>query len=239
MPDPDTETDPSQTIARLLSDGPVLVLTPHPDDEVFGCGALLWHAFARHGAQVVCMAEAAHAGRHGGHPAARRGELELAIAHLGGRPHDITSLRLAPGWAGQRDTFRMIATHVGAVARAIGARRIFATAQTSDNEDHRAVAEIAGIAAGMFDLDLWHYPVWATWPDDHGARGTLYRLPVGRAAAAKARALAAFRSRFVTRAHPECALPELLPKAYRDRFLKGDEMFYQPLGATVQPDEMA
>ncbi|SFD88534.1 PIG-L deacetylase family protein [Roseivivax sediminis] len=228
-------------IAKLLDDGPIVVLTPHPDDNAFGCGALLSHAFARNGAHVICMGEGAHSGRNGGHPAPRPGEIELAMAHLGGRADDVTALRRPCGWPDQRDTFAMLATHVGTIARAIGARRIFSTAVISDNADHRATAEIAERATSMYGLELYHYAVWSRWTEAtfgaDGSAGIMHRLPVGEAAAAKGRALASFRSRFDALAKGS-AHGAGLPQSYRDRFLTGDEVFFAPSGISVLAEDV-
>ncbi|SLN12479.1 GlcNAc-PI de-N-acetylase [Roseivivax jejudonensis] len=225
-PFPTPEADAPACLDHLLGDGPIMVLTPHPDDAAFGCGALLSHAFARSGAHVVCMGEGPHAGRAGGAP--RIGEMELALVHLRGGAGDITALRRPAGWAEQRDTFPMLATHVGTIARAMGVRRIFSTARTSDDAEHRATAEIAERAAEMYGLELWHYPVWARWTDDAlssgAAPGCLQRLPIGAAAPAKARAIAAFRGQG-TRAAPALGDAADLPTDERDQFLVGDEIY--------------
>ncbi|ETX14360.1 LmbE family protein [Roseivivax halodurans JCM 10272] len=220
-------------IAQLLEE-PIVVLTPHPDDNAFGCGALLTHAFANKGAHIICMGEGPHAGAFGG-PCARRGEIELAVAYLGGQPGDITALRRPAGWAEQPDTFRMLARHVGTIAQAMGARRIFSTADTSENAEHRATAEVAAMAAEMFDLSLCHYQVWAEWTEAalEGASpgGTLHRLPVGDAVAAKSRALGAFRSRF-GQDLPSGPSGITLPADYTARFLGADELFYEAARAS-------
>ena len=230
-----------QCIAQLLEE-PIVILTPHPDDNALGCGALLTHAFANKGAHIICMGEGPHTGAHGG-PTARRGEIELAVAYLGGQPGDITALRRPAGWAEQRDTFKMLARHVGTIAQATGARRIFSTADTSENAEHRATAEVAAMAAEMFDLRLCHYQVWAEWTEaalsDASPGGTLHRLPVGDAAAAKSRALGAFRS------HSGRNLSSgqtgiTLSTEYHTRFLGTDELFYEAMrsiGTVKTPDD--
>lgn len=223
-----TEPKSPQCISALLEE-PIVILTPHPDDNAFGCGALMTHAFANKGAHIICMGEGPHAGANAA-PCARPGEIELAVAHLGGQPSDITAMRRPAGWAEQRDTFPMLARHVGTIARAIGARRIFSTADTSDNAEHRATAEVAAMAAELFELHLCHYPVWAEWSEttlaDVFPGGTLHRLPIGESAAAKSRALAAFRSRF-GQDLPSGPDGFTLPDPYRTRFLSADELFFE------------
>lgn len=250
----ETDTTDDTACIDTLLDGPILVLAPHPDDETLGCGALLSHAFARHGAHVICMTDGSAApdgpwtwspGEHGRH---RLGELDLAVSHLGGHASDITCLRRPAGWTERTETFRMLATHIGVIAGSVGARRIFATAGTGGNDDHRATACVAELAASLYGLDLWYYPVWSQWNAadlaDRSRIARAHRLPLGAATEAKTRALGAHRSQ-LDAAVPDAVAWPGAPRTLRDLFLGRDEVFFKPASPALPclspsvPDEAA
>jgi LmbE family N-acetylglucosaminyl deacetylase len=193
------------TVQKLSADRPVLVLSPHPDDESLGCGALLAAAFAQKGAHVVCMTDGGAS-----HPASlcwpparlaalRSAELEQAVRALGGGARDITSFGLPDsGLAALGADFDRLAATVCALAAKIAATSLFAPAPTDGHSDHSATAAIAGLAARRAGMRLFYYPVWSRWDDQVFRRRlsyrTEFRLAANGWAAAKERAIRSHRS---------------------------------------------
>ena len=68
------------TAHQLQAGGKILVIAPHPDDEVFGCGGVLV-LHARSGAQIRVIITSS--GENGGDPQVRQNESCLAAAELG------------------------------------------------------------------------------------------------------------------------------------------------------------
>lgn len=155
----------------LTGGAPIVVLAPHPDDESLGCGALLAHAFAQDGAQVICMTDgsASHPGSRDFPPArlaaVRRQELLCAVARLGGASKDVTWLGHPDGWLGAQDQGAIVAS-IAEICRARGARHLFAPAPQDHHEDHRSTARIAGrVAAKVPGVTVFSYPLWSRWDD--------------------------------------------------------------------------
>lgn len=155
----------------LTSGAPIVVLAPHPDDESLGCGGLLAHAFAHHGAQVICMTNgaASHPGSRDWPPerlAARRlCELFDAVECLGGTLGDVTWLGHPDGWLGAQDQGPIVQT-VAQICRTRRALTLFAPAPEDHHEDHRSTARIArAVAEAVPGLKVYSYSVWNRWDD--------------------------------------------------------------------------
>ena len=178
MPDTlkDIPSRPGDGIESLI-DAPVVILVPCSDALSPECRALLRRAFAGPGAHVICMREAGN-GSSFGAPCLRAGATEMAFAELGGRPGEITALRRPTGWAGQSNTFTMLARQVGAVAQAIGAYRLILMPGSDADVEHQATGQIADMAAAMFDLQVSHVPDAITAPAGgtaaHGRSGIVF-----------------------------------------------------------------
>ncbi len=170
--------------AQLTGNAPIVVLAPHPDDESLGCGALLAHAFAHHGAQVVCMTDgsASHPGSRAWPPARLAGErhreLSRAVECLGGTSPDLTWLGHPDGWLGAQDQDAVVA-RVAAICRARGASHLFAPAPEDHHEDHKSTARIAALVAeAVSGLMVFSYPVWSRWDDPDLAARIAPHAPV-------------------------------------------------------------
>ena len=155
----------------LTGQAPIVVLAPHPYDEILGCGCLLAYAFAHDGAQFICMTDggASHPGSKDWPPArlsaARRSELCNAVTCLGGTPADVTWLDHPDGWLGAQNQ-GAIAARISAICRDLGARHLFASAKQDHHEDHKSTARIAGlVAAAVPGLTHFAYPVWSRHDD--------------------------------------------------------------------------
>ncbi|MEM7709164.1 MAG: PIG-L deacetylase family protein [Pseudomonadota bacterium] len=151
----------------LVGDGPILLLAPHADDEVLGCGALLadcWQAGIA--AHVVCLTDGAAS-----HPRSatnvaglRRAELVRAVAILGGDPQrDVT-------WLGHPDAALHdvpkddVVKPLLTLTDRLGARVLIAPSPLDPHCDHVTTAGLAdGLVAARPGLALLHYPIWSRW----------------------------------------------------------------------------
>ena len=164
-------------LAALVSEGPVLVLAPHPDDESLGCGGLLAAcAEAGHPARVVVVSDGT-----GSHPnsrvwpaprlaALRQRETQAALAALGLNPaRDLDFLGLPD---------RAVPSSGPALAKAVAALlaqpalstllaqptpwTVFATWPGDPHADHAASFAIARALVRVLPAGtrLYAYPVW-------------------------------------------------------------------------------
>lgn len=155
----------------LTARAPIIVLAPHPDDESLGCGALLTHAFAHHGAHVVSMTDGggSHPGSQAWPPArlsaCRRQELVSAIEALGGTEDDLTWLGHTDGWLHEQPDGPIV-DRIVALCQARQAKHLFAPAAQDHHADHRTTARIAHkVRQALPDITVFSYPVWSRWDD--------------------------------------------------------------------------
>jgi LmbE family N-acetylglucosaminyl deacetylase len=200
---------------------PVVVLAPHPDDEVLAAGGLL-HLLVRRGVAAhivgVTDGEAAEPGRVD-LGAVRRHELGEALARLGVADLPVTRLGLPDGRLSVLDRDRLAAT----VHLAVGDVGTLVAPWVHDGHpDHEAVGRVAERVAGETGADLWQYAVWAWhWaaprdlPFDRAVRVDLDRELVER----KRRAIDAFTSQ--VGGHDP-----VLPPGVRAHFERGCEVFF-------------
>ena len=149
----------------------ILVVAPHPDDDVLGCGAMLARAFARGAAvRIVYVTDGAAS-----HPSSQRfdgarlralreAEAARAVRRLGGKRTMLHFLRVADGTLeGLAGSERAaVAQAVRAIVDAWQPDTIFAPWRRDPHPDHIAVSaivrEIAATAAPS--PRLLEYPVW-------------------------------------------------------------------------------
>jgi len=179
-----------------LLDGRLVVIAPHPDDEVLAAGGLMrWSA--RQGREVVVIAvtdgEASHARSTRVAPAALRARRALerseALARLG--VPEITLHRL-----GQPD--QACEGRVAEIAAAIHAILepsdvVVATSRHDGHPDHVAVARAGCCAALDIVGTLWEAPTWALVHGTADVPTTTLELD-DISWAAKQHAVTAFRS---------------------------------------------
>lgn len=214
---------PSREPAAVRPPGRVVVVAPHPDDEVLGVGGTL-AVWASEGTEVAVVAVTDGEGSHPGSPTltpaamadARAEERRAAMAALGIEPA-VDRLRLPDGAVDADD----VADGVAAILRP--ADTVVAPVTGDGHPDHDATAAGAGTAAARVGSACWRYPVWLWhWarPGDvsfDGARRL--RLP-GTAVRAKAAAI----DRFTTQVAPlsddprdaTVLTPEVLARFRRD-----------------------
>lgn len=208
----------------------LVVVAPHPDDEVLGCGGLMASAIdAGYGLDVVSLTdgEAAYPGDPGW-PAARLGparrvELRHAVLALGGDPERIAHAGLGDGQLGAR-----LAEALAALDRLSRQDAVLVTWACDGHPDHEAAAEAARMACARSGARLVQYPVWAWhWADPRAAaflRPGAVRLPLSQATLARKRAaIAAFRTQ-TGQASPAPAAP-ILPARVLSRFLRPYEVY--------------
>ena len=138
----------------------LLVLAPHPDDEVIGCGGLIAHVGAQGGQIAVCIMSDGAASHPGSrtHPpdrlrAERRRESLAALAHLGVGADAVHCLDLpdgqSEGWHAPEQFDALMALPWDAIA---------VPSAYDNHADHRATQRLAAERAS--GTELLHYLVW-------------------------------------------------------------------------------
>jgi LmbE family N-acetylglucosaminyl deacetylase len=182
-------------LALEVPHGAVLVVSPHPDDEVLGAGGLI-HAAVQSGRHVnvlsVTNGEAAYPNWKG-LASIRRREVSDALNVLA--PHAV-----GHDFLGIPDG--QVDAHQGTLFDAIDQRLSFDTLLVAPYEhdghpDHDATGVVCCEVARLRNATLWRYPIWS-WhhrSPQHFSdkRWGRYRLDSG-ALAAKKRAMACFAS---------------------------------------------
>ena len=176
-------------------EGALLVVAPHPDDEILGAGGLI-RTWAARGAEVSVLSvsdgEAAEPARHG-LGTLRREELTEALRKLCPTHVSVTRLGLPDG---------RIAHHVNRLRNAIlslarGKLTLIAPYEHDGHPDHEAVGGVCLEFARSQQLPIARYAIWA-W--QRAAAEQLREARWGKfllgddALRAKTRALGCFRT---------------------------------------------
>lgn len=208
----------------------VVVVAPHPDDEILGAGGLL-RASARAGLGMSIVAvtdgEASHPGSAwtGERLATRRrNESADALSRLGLIGVDVQRCAIADGAVAESEADLATAL-TGLLDRTT---LCLATWRHDGHPDHDATGRAAAAAAAASGARLIEYPIWAWhWATPDGG------LPLDRARRldlsdddrrAKARAITAFTSQ-IAPLGPGAADRIVLPPAIRARFGRRFETF--------------
>jgi LmbE family N-acetylglucosaminyl deacetylase len=214
----------------------VVVVAPHPDDEIFGTAGLLQSLLSR-GIPVEVLAvsdgEASHPGavERGLDLRSRRSqEATQALQRLGWKTPAVTRLGLPDGQI-SRHRDRLVAT----LRAMVGPGDLCLAPWWNDGHpDHDACGDAALHATRSVDAQLLGYLVWAWhWAEPHGTDlpwGDCRRFDFDRRTAARKRwATAAFVSQ--TRPlGPDHQGAPLLPPAVLRRFWRRYEVFVDPSG---------
>lgn len=223
---------PQVSLGALLQDARrLVVVAPHPDDEVLGCGGLMAAAQA-HGIPVCVIALTDGEMAYPHVPAwaphllapARRQELDAALAALGLTNNAATHCDLGDG---------ALHEHEDAMTRAIASQLqpedlVLVTWHRDAHPDHEAAARATRAACARHGVRLLTYPVWAwhwsqpgdgVFEDDRALRFEL--TPAVHAA--KQRAITCFSTQLGT-----CTPPvnePILPPHVLARFDRTFEVF--------------
>lgn len=201
--DPADPGTPEQEWGRLLDGaqewapraGPLVVVAPHPDDEVLGAGGLMqsWAA-AGHSVTIVSITDGEAADRsRKGLDLIRRKELQNALRVLAPLHVSVQRVGIPDGkvFAHANRVRSVLEQHATAGATIIGPY------EHDGHPDHDVVGELCTEVARVARIALVRYPVW-TW--HHARPPSVKALPWVRfalssaARRAKARALQCFAS---------------------------------------------
>ena len=158
-----------QGLRRLCGRGGLVVVAPHPDDEVLGCGGVIAAAVAR-GIPVHVVLTTDGGASHPEAPRARLAamrlrEIRAALRRLGGAR--LWSLGLPDGASGaaarglERGTARL-----GLLLRLLRPRAVLAPSRQDTHPDHRAARAMASRAIRRSPILLAEYAMWG--PMDAG-----------------------------------------------------------------------
>jgi LmbE family N-acetylglucosaminyl deacetylase len=132
--------------------GPVLVVAPHPDDEILGCGGAIASHLARADAVHVALVTG---GEEGGDRDARLAESRSAAACLGHT--EVTCLGVADGGVAQAVD---LAGRLAELVQQLAPRVVYAPSLFEMHRDHVATLDAVAVAlAGRTDLTLLLYEV--------------------------------------------------------------------------------
>jgi LmbE family N-acetylglucosaminyl deacetylase/uncharacterized membrane protein YbhN (UPF0104 family) len=202
---------PASDLRAITMGKPILVIAPHPDDEVLGCGGLLAACAAagvRAHVAILTDGSLSHPGSATWSQrriAARRGaEARRAAQTLGVSRQELSLLGLSDGrLLFDRAQMARASGVLLRLARRTNARTIFVSWRHDPHPDHTAAALIADhVCRQAPHLRVLHYPIWGHLlphdvPITDGPWRAL-RLDVTRWLRVKRRALAAYRTQTTT-----------------------------------------
>lgn len=214
----------------LLGARRLIVVSPHPDDEVLACGGLMQAALAEgcH-VQVVSVTdgEACYPDHPRWSPArlrdARRRELASAMQALGMDATHVSALGIPDGTVARHEPD--LAAHLA--GRLLPGDVVVAPWVHDAHPDHEAVGRAATAAALNCGARALQYPVWAWhWLDPAAASGpwpNAQRISLcADSQARKQRAMAAFATQTGTVGDLECE--PILPEHVLSRFRRPYEV---------------
>lgn len=208
----------------------LLVVSPHPDDEVLGCGGLIHDALAA-GRRVLVVTltegELAYPEDRYWQPErlarARRRELRQALDLIGARGDSLVHLALGDGRLAQRRACIGRALHGLCEPGDV----LFSTWSQDGHPDHEAAAGASAEVAAALGLVHYEYPIWGWhWAQPQGRPfgGAVHRYALGPASRErKAAALRCFATQ-TGEALPVVANP-VLPPSVLARFHRPFEVF--------------
>jgi LmbE family N-acetylglucosaminyl deacetylase len=214
------QTVPVRLDDIVAIDARLVVLAPHPDDEVLACGALLSMHVERGGAALIVAAtdgEASHAGCAGWEPAQlarqRHKEREAGLGLLGLSTTPLLRLRLPDGRLHECEA----RLEHGLVDAIQADDVLLSTWRLDGHPDHEACGRRAAHVASRTGCRLVEAPVWMWhWAQPNDPRVPWHRLRSlhvdAGTRARKATALAAHASQLTPRAAAK-ATPSAEPVA--------------------------
>lgn len=175
----------------------VLVIAPHPDDDIFGCGGVIgWHCLGGDKVKVIFIGN----GEQVGDPnhqinqqltSTRQTEATEALQQLG---------RVATEFWGIPDgTIRPESTLVDRLrAVLVGVDRVYAPWFGEENDDHQGTYDLlmAALANSKLDPEIWLYEVWTPLVPNRF-------VPLGEMLSSKKAAINCHQSQLADRAYVE------------------------------------
>ncbi|MEO6103739.1 MAG: PIG-L deacetylase family protein [Pseudoxanthomonas sp.] len=209
----------------------VVVVSPHPDDEVLGCGGLLSLCAAQQTPILIVSVsdgENCYPGNDAWPPSrlkiARKRELNQALAALGIDNPNIASLELPDGQVNAYECHL-----IGALeTQLLETDLVFVPWSRDGHPDHEATARATASAARSIGCRLIEFPIWAWhWASADGgafSESAVSRLDLGADAhRAKLEAIGCFTSQLET-GDPTIPTP-VLPGHVLKRFARTYEVF--------------
>jgi LmbE family N-acetylglucosaminyl deacetylase len=202
--------------------GPLLVVSPHPDDEVLGAGGLI-RSCSQLGHPVTIVSVTDGEGAFSDWPElkmVRRRELEIALLMLTSEPVRVVRLSLGDG----NVSGLMPALYESIDALSSHRPTIVAPFERDGHPDHDAVGAVCLQVARQYDLSIVRYPIW-TW--HHGSPAQFDQMPWVRlpldevAQVAKRTAIQCFASQLA----PPGGRAPILPAHVLDYFHRDYEAF--------------
>lgn len=201
----------------------LVLLVPHPDDEIFGCAGLL-QEWAQEASETVIVyvtsGEASHGYQNADEQAQlaqiRRLESKEALTALQiGTPVRILELNLpdskVKSFAVQLEEQLRLELDSNTI--------VIAPYYDDGHTDHNAVGECAQKLATKIGFELHFYPIWLwfwTAPKPGRSTDTFHKLPMSQAQLSrKAEAIRCFESQIVPRTDREAIIPEEFLRHYR------------------------
>ena len=223
------------SVAELVPDGHrAVIIAPHPDDEVLGCGGLLQGLAALdRPIQLISVTDGSAS-----HPGSRRWPVERlsvvrpqesaqALHRLGLPLHSLKWLRA--GFADSHVAARE-AELTAFILRSLKPTDVVFTTWREDGHcDHEAVGRASAKAAAAVGATLYELPVWtwhwATAEDSQVPWHRARKLPLSHAAIARKRhAIHAFASQL--EGDPQIGLPPVLAPYVIERLLLPFEVVF-------------
>lgn len=210
----------------------LVVVAPHPDDEVLGCGGFMAQARSA-GREVLVVSVSDGEACYPGDPfwtpgrlrETRRRELRAALAALGLRPVEVVLLGVPDGGVDRAAAF--LADRLAAHLRRDDL--ILVPWEKDGHPDHEACNRAVRSAAEAFGCRILEYPVWgwhwASPSSSELARVRAMRLELPRSVCtSKRRAIACFTTQ-TGECEPPIDMP-VLPRRVRRRFERSFEVFF-------------
>lgn len=217
-----------------------LVVSPHPDDETFGCGGAL--AFLTQAGSVVHVAFLTDgAASHPGHPsvapseiaAMREAEARMATGLLGVEGANLAFLGERDGELAHLDRQRTasILEKIAALLAKTSADTVILPCRRDGSTEHDAafILAIQAVASTGLRPRILEFPVWSWWNPTlllgplFGSR-KVWRVDLSEAGSAKARAVSACNSQ----THPiPPDLSPALPEGFAAMCLIGEEFLFE------------
>lgn len=226
---------------HTCSTEPVMVIAPHQDDEVLGCGGLIaLKRQARVPVQIVFMTDGAAShdqltGRNPALVAIRRQEALRAAAILGVDERDVHFLDLPDGQlrslpASERERAVESLTQLLMQTQP---QELFVPHRHDRTDDHEATYELAmaAVQASHEPVTVFEYAVWMLWSSlifrDFGVEELqgAKRLLIRTVCEQKRKALLAHRSQWMRSGQQS---EPVLEPGFLDRFCQPYEVYFRP-----------